>query len=47
MEQAQYLIDSNAIINYLGNKFPDNGVEFMDSVVDGVSIVSVITKIES
>jgi hypothetical protein len=46
MERQQYLIDTNAVIDYLGEKFPATGMAFMSSVVDFVPIVSVITKIE-
>lgn len=43
---TQYLIDSNAIIDYLSGKLPPNGMTFMDGVVNAVPKVSVITKIE-
>lgn len=43
---TQYLIDSNAIIDYLSGKLPSNGMTFMDGVVNAVPKVSVITKIE-
>lgn len=46
MEQSKYLIDTNVIIDYLGNKPPIAGMEFMNEVVDAIPIVSVITKIE-
>jgi predicted nucleic acid-binding protein len=46
MEQQNYLIDTNAIIDYLGNKIPLNGMQFMNSVIDAVPNISVITKIE-
>ena len=46
MEQEKYLIDSNAVIDYLGNKFSVIGLQFMNAVVDNVPTVSVITKIE-
>jgi hypothetical protein len=46
MAQASYLIDSNAVIDYLGNKLPISGMAFMDAIVDAIPIVSVITKIE-
>jgi len=46
MEQGKYLIDSNSVIDYLGNKFPINGMQFMNAVVDASPTVSVITKIE-
>lgn len=41
------LIDSNAVIGYLDNKIPDNGMKFMNSLVDDdIPNISVITKIE-
>lgn len=46
MEQPKYLIDTNAIIDYLGQKLPPVGMEWMSSIVDKVPVVSVITKIE-
>ncbi len=46
MEQPQYLIDTNAVIDYLGKKLPSNGMDFMDHIVDAVPNVSVISKIE-
>lgn len=46
MEQTQYLIDTNAVIDYLGRKFPASGMDFMNGVVDVIPNVSVVTKIE-
>jgi len=46
MEQPQYLIDTNAVIDYLGKKLPSAGMGFMDRIIDTVPNVSVITKIE-
>ncbi|MBK9255040.1 MAG: type II toxin-antitoxin system VapC family toxin [Saprospiraceae bacterium] len=46
MEQPQYLIDTNAVIDYLGNKFPVSGMDFMNGIIDAVPQVSVISKIE-
>lgn len=46
MEQPQYLIDTNAVIDYLGNKLPFSGMDFMNKVIDEVPNVSVVTKIE-
>ena len=46
MEQPQYLIDTNTVIDYLGKKLPDSGMAFMNSVIDAVPVLSVITKIE-
>lgn len=46
MEQPQYLIDTNAIIDYLGNKLPATGKAFMDIIINAIPNVSVISKIE-
>jgi toxin FitB len=46
MEQSQYLTDTNAIIDYLGKKLQTHAMDFMNSIVDEVPNVSVITKIE-
>jgi tRNA(fMet)-specific endonuclease VapC len=42
----KYLIDTCAVIKYLGNIFPLEGLFFMDNLVDKDSKVSFITKIE-
>src|SRR4051794_13134839 len=46
MEPEKYLIDSNSVIDYLGNKFPVSCMQFMNAVVDATPTISVITKIE-
>jgi predicted nucleic acid-binding protein len=46
MEQPRYLIDTNTVIDYLGNKLPASGMDFMNGVIDAVPNVSVVTKIE-
>lgn len=46
MEQPKYLIDTNAMIDYLGSKLPASGMHFMHKVIDAVPNVSVVTKIE-
>jgi predicted nucleic acid-binding protein len=46
MEQQNYLIDTNAIIDYLGKKLPSSGMEFLNNVVDDIPVLSVISKIE-
>lgn len=46
MEQPQYLIDTNVVIDYLGSKLPASGMDFMNTVIDAVPNVSVVTKIE-
>lgn len=43
---TSYLIDSNAVIDYLSGKLPSAGMAFMDSVINAGPKVSVITKIE-
>lgn len=43
----KYLIDSNAVIDYLNAKLPPDGMDMMDDVVDAVSVISVITQIET
>jgi len=40
------LIDSNAVIDYLGNRLPKSVMTFMNDVVDAVANLSVITKME-
>ena len=42
----QYLVDSNAVIDYLSGKIPEKGKLFMDKVINNVPNISVITKIE-
>ena len=46
MEQPIYLIDTNAIIDYLGNKLPVSGMTFMNGIFDLTPRISIITKIE-
>jgi predicted nucleic acid-binding protein len=46
MEQPQYLIDTNVVIDYLGQKIPLSGMKFMNTIIDNIPNVSVITKIE-
>ena len=46
MEQPQYLIDTNVVIDYLEKKIPINGMEFMNAIIDDILNVSVVTKIE-
>ena len=43
---GQYLIDSNAVIDYLSGKLPINGMDFMNGIIDEVPVLSVISKIE-
>jgi len=46
MERPMYLMDTNAVIDYLGNKLPAKGIDFMNGVMDGSPNISVVTKIE-
>ncbi len=41
-----YLIDSNAVIDYLSGKLNPKGMNFMHEVVNSVPCISVITQIE-
>ncbi len=42
----KYLIDTCAVVKYLGEVLPESALSFMDGVVDGDCRVSFITKIE-
>lgn len=42
MEQ-EYLMDSNVLIDYLGNKIPPDGTAFIDRLMP---VISIISKIE-
>lgn len=42
----QYLIDTNAVSDYFANAFPLKGMQFMDTVIDAVPNLSVMTQIE-
>ena len=37
-----YLMDSNTLIDYLGNKIPTNGTSFIDSLYPRISVISKI-----
>jgi len=46
MAIAQYLIDTNAGIDYLGEALPQSGMSFMDLIIDNEYNLSVISRIE-
>ena len=46
MEQSNYLIDTNIVIDFLGRKLSTNGMVFMNTIIDEIPNVSIITKIE-
>jgi predicted nucleic acid-binding protein len=43
---AKYLIDTNAISDYLGGKFTHKGLDFMDLIIDDIPAISVVNRIE-
>ena len=45
MEQPQYLIDTNVVIDYLGQKLSVSGMNFMNTIIDNIPNVSVVTKL--
>lgn len=42
----RFLIDTNVVSDYFSASLPANGLQFMDSVIDDVPILSVIRQIE-
>lgn len=42
----QYLIDTNVISDYFSNSFSTDGMQFVDSVIDSIPNLSIITQIE-
>lgn len=42
----RYLIDTNVVIGYLDNKLPDAGMKIMNTIIDEIPYISIITKIE-
>ncbi|MFN8360888.1 MAG: type II toxin-antitoxin system VapC family toxin [Candidatus Kapaibacterium sp.] len=42
-----YLLDTNAVINFLEASLPDAGMQMLTSIVDEEPMVSVITQIEA
>ncbi|MDD4602512.1 MAG: type II toxin-antitoxin system VapC family toxin [Bacteroidales bacterium] len=42
----RYLIDTNVVSDYFSASFPPSGLQFMDSVIDAIPNLSVITQIE-
>lgn len=43
---TQYLIDSNAVTDFLSGKFSEEGMKFMSKIIDKTPIISAITRIE-
>ena len=44
---GRHLIDSNVIVNYTSEKFPEKVMSFIANVIDEIPNISVITKIET
>jgi len=44
--ELKFLLDSNAIIDFLGAKYPAEGMNLVDSAVDDIPNISIISKIE-
>ena len=44
---TRYLIDTNALSDYFGEKLPLNGLDFIDILVNENPQISVMTRIES
>ena len=42
----RYLIDSSAVIKYLNETFPDEGIRFIDEIVDAECVISFVSEIE-
>ncbi len=42
----RYLIDTNVISDYFSASLPESGLRFMDSVIDAVPKLSIISQIE-
>ena len=42
----RYLIDTNVVSDYFSASLPSSGLKFMDTVIDSVPNLSVITQIE-
>lgn len=42
----QYLIDTNVVCDYFSNSFTINAIKFLDSIIDSVPNLSIITQIE-
>ncbi|MDQ6609293.1 MAG: type II toxin-antitoxin system VapC family toxin [Bacteroidota bacterium] len=42
----KFLLDSNAVIDFLGGKYPTEGMNLVNSAVDDIPNFSIISKIE-
>jgi predicted nucleic acid-binding protein len=46
MGEVKYLIDTNAVIDYLAQNMPESANDFMNGVINSIPNISIITKIE-
>jgi predicted nucleic acid-binding protein len=46
MAGKKYLIDTNVVIEYIGEALPSKALSFLDDIIDGQFHVSVINKFE-
>ncbi len=44
--KVNYLLDTNAIIDYLGGRLPEKGMLFIDKVINSIPQISVVSHIE-
>ena len=42
-----YLLDTNAVINYLDASLPTAGMQLLNTIVDEESMISIVTKMET
>ncbi|RYE35624.1 MAG: type II toxin-antitoxin system VapC family toxin [Sphingobacteriaceae bacterium] len=42
----QYLIDTNSVCDYFSSSFSEVGMQFMDTILDAIPNLSIITQIE-
>jgi predicted nucleic acid-binding protein len=47
MEMKKYLLDSNAVIDYIGGILPQKSIEWLDSIIETAVSMSVINRIEA
>jgi len=41
-----YVIDSNVVIDYLSGQIPEDGMSFMNTVINDIPVISIMTQIE-
>ena len=46
MEHANYLIDTNAVIDFMAYRLPESGMSLLSNVINTGFNISVITQIE-